>query len=151
MYEAHKDATRWILLTDQPLDLQQAMEFLRTEEAGALNFFVGTTRSHTGDRQTEHLSYEAHVPMALQEMEKLARQVEVQWPVLRVCLFHRLGEVPAGEASVIIGVATPHRAESFAACRWLIDTLKKQVPIWKKEIYTDGSQEWVQGQTPEIS
>ncbi len=151
MYEARKNTHSWILLTDEPLDIQGAFDFLRTEHTGALNVFVGTTRSRTGERQTERLSYEAHIPMALHEMEKLAQQVMKQWPVHRVCLLHRLGEVPAGEASVITGVATPHRAESFAACRWLIDTLKRQVPIWKKEIYTDGSQEWVLGHTPDVS
>ena len=74
--------------------------------------------------------------------------MQTRWPVERVCLLHRLGIVPPAEASVVVGVATPHRADAFAACRFLIDTLKQQVPIWKREVYADGSTEWVEGSAP---
>ena len=96
------------------------------------------------------LAYDAYAPMAAKTMRELADEAAGRWPVLKVCLLHRLGEVPPPEASVVVGVACAHRAAAFEACRWLIDTLKAQVPIWKREHYADGSTEWVQGQTPEV-
>lgn len=147
----HKTETTWIHLSESPLDVSAADAFLRTESAGGLNLFIGTTRRWTDGQETIRLAYDAHVPMAAQTMHELAEQASDRWPVLKVCLLHRLGEVPPPEASVVIGVACAHRAEAFAACRWLIDTLKAQVPIWKREHYADGSTEWVQGQRPDVA
>ncbi len=106
--------------------------------------FVGTARRWTGERETERLVYEAYEPMALAELQRLADEAAGRWPVCRVVLAHRLGEVPVGEAAVFVGVACAHRAEAFDACRWLIDTLKEDVPIWKRETLADGSQTWVE-------
>jgi len=141
--------TTWIRLTEAPLDVAAADAFLRTEEAGGLNLFVGTTRRWTGDNETVRLAYDAYAPMAAKTMRALADEAAARWPVLRICVLHRLGEVPPPEASVVIGVACAHRAAAFEACRWLIDTLKVEVPIWKREHYADGSTEWVQGQAPD--
>lgn len=96
--------------------------------------FVGTARRWTAGRETMRLVYEAYEPMAVAEMRRLAESAAERWPILRLVLVHRTGEVAIGEAAVVVGVACPHRAEAFEACRWLIDTLKAEVPIWKKEI-----------------
>ncbi len=145
-----KTETTWIHLGEAPLDLAAADAFLRTERAGGIDLFLGTTRRWTDGRETVRLAYDAYAPMAAQTMRTLADDAAARWPVLKSCVLHRLGEVPAGEASVLIGVACAHRDAAFAACRWLIDTLKQQVPIWKREHYADGSTEWVQGQTPDL-
>ena len=83
------------------------------------------------------------MPLALAEIGRLITIVREKWPILRVAVVHRIGEVPVGEASVIVGVATAHRAESFDACQFIIDELKQHVPIWKKENFSDGHSEWV--------
>lgn len=135
------------MLTGAPLPVGEAAAFLATPDAGGLALFIGTTRQWTDGegepQETDRLSYEAYEPMALAEMERLAAEAAEQWPVAKCCLWHRTGEVPIAEASVVVGVATPHRAEAFAACRWLIDTLKARVPIWKRETFTDGTTAWV--------
>lgn len=142
-----RDTSRWCLLTDVPLSVGEAAGWLATPEAGGLALFVGTTRQWTsgdeGPTETERLSYEAYEPMALAELDRLAAEAAARWPVARCCLWHRTGGVPVAEASVVVGVATPHRAEAFAACRWLIDTLKERVPIWKRETFADGTTAWV--------
>lgn len=145
-----KTETRWIHLSTGPLDVAAADAFLRTERAGGIDLFVGTTRRWTDERETVRLAYDAYVPMAAKTMQALADEAADRWPVLRVCLLHRLDVVPVAEASVVVGVACAHRAEAFAACRWLIDTLKTRVPIWKREHYADGTTAWVQGQTPDV-
>ncbi len=138
----------WIELTKEALDVGAAAAFLATPGAGGLSLFVGTTRRWTGEQETEELAYDAYAPMAEQEMRRLVAQAQGRWPVLKACVLHRLGVVPVAEASVVVGVATPHRAEAFDACRFLIDALKQQVPIWKREHYADGSTAWVQGSAP---
>jgi len=147
---SEKTQTTWIHLTEAPLDTAAVDAFLRTEAAGGLTLFVGTTRRWTDGRETVRLAYDAYAPMAAKTMRSLVEEAAERWPVLRVAVGHRLGEVPPPEASVVIGVACAHRAAAFAACRWLIDTLKVQVPIWKQEHYADGTTEWVQGQTPNV-
>lgn len=142
------DARRWCLLTDRSLSVGEATTFLATPEAGGLALFVGTTRQWTDGEQerleTAQLSYEAYGPMALAELCRLAAAAAERWPVARCCLWHRTGDVPVAETSVVVGVATPHRAEAFSACRWLIDSVKEHVPIWKCETFADGSQSWVE-------
>ncbi len=140
----------WIRIQEAPLALEEASEFLRVEEAGGVDLFLGTTRRWTGDRETVLLEYECYEAMALSEMNRLLREAVGRWPVSRACLLHRTGKVPLREASVIVGVSTPHRAEAFAACRYLIDELKKRVPIWKKERFADGSSDWVKGELPPL-
>lgn len=135
-----------VKLQHDQLDVGAITTFLYTAEAGGVSVFVGTTRRWTDGRETVELEYECYEAMALKEMEQLADRAQERWPVRRICLVHRLGVVPVAEASVIVGVSTPHRAEAFEACRFLIDTLKQQVPIWKREVYADGTTEWVQGQ-----
>ena len=103
--------------------------------------FVGITRDHFEGKKVIRLEYEAYEAMALAQMRKIADIIQVRWPTARVAMIHRLGIVPVGEASVVISVSAPHRDEAYAASRFAIDSLKSEVPIWKKEIYEDGS-EW---------
>ena len=90
-----------------------------------------------------HLEYEAYVPMALKEMEKIEADAKAQWPIKKIAMVHRIGRVDIGEASIVIAVSSAHRNEAFLACRYAIDTLKKTVPIWKKEFFHDG-EVWVE-------
>ncbi len=110
---------------------------------GAVCLFVGVVRNENAGRAVARLEYEAYEEMALPLMEEIARETLAQFPVTRVELVHRLGSLAIGEPSVAVAVTSPHRAEAFAACRYAIDELKKRVPIWKKELYTDGSQ-WLE-------
>ena len=111
---------------------------------GAVCLFVGVVRNQNGGRRVRHLEYEAYEDMALPLMRQIAADAAARWPVTEVRLVHRLGRLEIGEPSVAVAVASPHRAEAFAACRYVIDAVKAQVPIWKKEFYEDGA-EWLEG------
>lgn len=113
---------------------------------GGIVVFGGVTRAQ---RDAEHgelvlLDYEAHPTMALHQMQRLAEEAIRDWGAGRVAMIHRIGRVHVGKTSVMIGVACEHRAEAFDACRWIIDTLKKDVPIWKKDVFEDGFVRWVE-------
>jgi len=131
-----------IQLTDKPLSAQSCLEYVMAGGAGAVNVFVGTVRDNTQGRTVTRLEYEAYEPMALSEMQKIAEQAQQKWPVQKLAIHHRVGTLHIGDAAVIIAVSTPHRADSFEACRFVIDTLKQTVPIWKKEVFEDG-EVWV--------
>jgi molybdopterin synthase catalytic subunit len=109
---------------------------------GGIVTFVGTVRDEARGRRIQHLEYEAYPEMALREMEKIATEAEGRWSGVRIAIAHRTGHLEIGELAVVIAAAAPHRAEAFEACRFAIDTLKQTVPIWKKEIATDGEY-WV--------
>lgn len=110
--------------------------------AGGSVLFVGTTRTPSHDRAVEYLEYEAYRPMALKQMAAIVEAAGARWPLVRVCAIHRVGRVEVGEASVVIAVSAVHRAAAFEACRYVIDAVKKDVPIWKKEVFA-GGHEWV--------
>ena len=133
-----------IRIIDTPLLAADAIAAVTDPDAGGIAVFVGTTRAETTDgRRLVALHYEAFEAMAIDQFEKLAKGVREKWPVLRVVLWHRTGRVAVGEPSVIVAVATPHRAESFEACHWLIDELKRFVTIWKQEVWDDNGTSWV--------
>ncbi|MDA0684958.1 MAG: molybdenum cofactor biosynthesis protein MoaE [Bacteroidetes bacterium] len=132
----------WIDISAEPISPDKVWSYLAASEGGGINIFVGATRRLTQGRVTVRLAYEAHESMALKEMASLAESAASKWDVLRIAILHRTGEVSVSEPSVIIGVASSHRAEAFAASRFLIDELKISVPIWKKEIYEDGETQW---------
>lgn len=132
-----------IQLTHDALRAEEAYGFLSGPDAGAVLVFTGTTRRWTGDQETAQLHYEAYEPMALVELQQLGEEASARWPIARCLLVHRLGDVAVGEASVLVGVASGHRAEAFEACRWLIDTLKDRVPIWKRDRAASGAESWV--------
>ncbi|NDC43346.1 MAG: molybdenum cofactor biosynthesis protein MoaE [Chitinophagia bacterium] len=128
-----------ILLTDQPLSVPHALTIVETTTTGGINLFVGTVRDTTKGKHVLRLEFEAYAPMAEREMAKIATAAYEHWPLQRVAMHHRTGILAVGEIAVIIAVAAAHRDAAFAACRYCIDILKETVPIWKKEIFEDGS------------
>jgi molybdopterin synthase catalytic subunit len=131
-----------IELTESPLALERAMEFVQDIQAGGIDIFLGTTRAdiHPEHGRLEALDYAAYPEMALKQLRELVTKARAQWPICKVAVMHRTGRVPVGQPSVIIAVSSPHRSQAFSACRYLIDELKKSVPIWKKDIYSHGQQ-----------
>ena len=138
-----KNEKLWWQISGTAFEINDVTNFLYDNRAGGVDIFVGITREWTGNKQTTNLSYECYEPMALKEMKILLDEAIDRWPIVKACMLHRVGVVPAAHPSVLIGVSTPHRKDAFEACRFLIDQLKIQVPIWKKEIYSDGTEEWV--------
>ncbi len=131
------DPERMIKLVHH-IDLNEAYAALQHEEAGGVNLFIGTVRNHTpGKSGVTQLDFEGYEPMAIKEMEKLAEEAKRKWPIKKLVMIHALGEKKIGEAVVVIGTSAAHRSDSFASCRFLIDELKKSVPIWKKEHFED--------------
>ena len=139
------------LIVRDRIDTAHLVAGLKRGEDGATVVFEGVVRNQTRGRRTLYLDYEGYEPMALQEMESLATRALAQFHVRDVAIVHRLGRIEIGETSVLIAVASAHRAAAFDACRWLIDTLKRSVPIWKKEYFEDGAV-WADGDAfpPEI-
>ena len=132
-----------IEITQGPIDHAAVTDRVRSNRAGAVCSFLGTVREMTGDRRTASLDYEAYPEMALKTMANLEAEARARWPILEIALVHRVGHLELGEISVVVAVSCPHRDQAFDACRWLIDTLKDVVPIWKKEVWADGTEEWV--------
>lgn len=114
-------------------------------DCGAIVTFLGTTRDHHEGRRVLRLEYEAYEPMALAALERIERESLARFAVASCAIVHRLGEVPAAEASVVVVVAAAHRGPAFDACRWAMDELKRAVPIWKKEHFEGGDAAWVEG------
>jgi molybdopterin synthase catalytic subunit len=133
-----------VLLTQEKLESEQAVAAVMTEQDGAYVLFVGVVRDHSRGKNVTGLEYDVYPPLATAQMEKIIQQVREQWG-LACAILHRYGRLEIGEASVIICVASPHRGEAFDACEWVIDTLKKEVPLWKKEFATDGTY-WIEGE-----
>jgi molybdopterin synthase catalytic subunit len=135
----------WLDLLDSPLNVAQATAFVSCPQAGGIDIFLGTTRAEisAGGHELLALDYQAYESMARRQLQDLAARVRQHWPVIRLVILHRLGQVPLAEPSVLIALSTPHRAEAFDACRWIIDQLKKEVTIWKQEIWTGGDKSWV--------
>jgi molybdopterin synthase catalytic subunit len=132
-----------IQITDQPIDCEAVLKTVYDADCGANLLFTGTTRRMTGEQETKFLVYQCYQEMAIKEMESLAAAAKTKWPIKQVAVVHRTGKVEIGEASIAIAVSGPHRKETFAAGEWLIDELKKKVPIWKQENGVDGNQQWV--------
>lgn len=130
-------------ITDSPLDHAALTERVRGANAGAVCVFLGTVREMTGDLRTVDLEYEAYPEMAARKLAELEAEARRRWPILEVALAHRVGTLGPGEVSVVVAVSCPHRGDAFEACRWLIDTLKEVVPIWKRERWADGREEWI--------
>ncbi len=129
----------------QPIKTSGIVDSMKAAEDGAVVAFEGIVRNHTRNRRTLYLDYESYSPMAINEMEKLCEQALEKFKVRDLRIVHRLGRLEIGETSVLIVVASAHRGDAFAANRWIIDTLKKTVPIWKKEYFEDGAV-WADGE-----
>ena len=132
-------------ITTETLNIGEIARRVVPANCGAIVTLDGFVRQFTKGRETEHLVYEAYEPMALKEMEKLIESAKKQFQIENVGIVHRLGKLEIGETSVVISVASPHRRAAFEACEWLIKELKRTVPIWKKEVFTDG-EIWIEGE-----
>jgi molybdopterin synthase catalytic subunit len=131
-------------LTRDPLDARRLEAAVSHAGAGAICTFTGVVRDSSRGRSVTHLDYEAYAEMATAQMRKIGDEIAEQWPDARVAMAHRTGKLEIGEASVVVSVSCPHRAEAIAACKWGIDRLKESVPIWKKEHASDGTF-WIEG------
>ncbi len=134
-----------VYLTRDPIPSDELIAAAKAPEDGAVVTFDGIVRNHSRDRQTLYLDYEGYEEMALKQMRELAMQSLEKFAVRHVTLVHRLGHMEIGESSVLIVVASAHRGAAYEASRWIIDTLKKTVPIWKKETFVDGAV-WADGE-----
>jgi MoaE-MoaD fusion protein len=131
-----------VALREEPLDPATIADRIRHADEGSLVVFEGIVRAHSRGKQVRALVYEAYGSMAQKQMEHLADEARGRWPILDLTIMHRTGTLQVGEISVVIAVAASHRGEAFDACEWLIDELKHTVPIWKKEVYTEG-EAWI--------
>jgi molybdopterin synthase catalytic subunit len=141
---SHKGFSR-VQIVHEPLDANAIIRAIKRPEDGAVAVFDGIVRNHSRGRRTLYLEYIAYEPMAAAELDKLAQNALANYPIRDVRIIHRLGRLEIGETSVLIVVASAHRAAAFDAARWIIDTLKKTVPIWKKEFF-EGGAVWADGE-----
>jgi molybdopterin synthase catalytic subunit len=132
-----------IEITSAPIDVTAVLETAASPLAGAVVLFLGTTREVTGDRRTRWLDYDCYAEMARAKLEQLEAEARRRWSLEGCAIVHRIGRVEIGQPSVAVAVSSPHRQDGFEAARWLIDTLKEVVPIWKQEHWADGGSEWV--------
>lgn len=133
-----------ISITHERLDRDALVAAVSHPGVGGIVIFEGVVRDNARGKQVRYLEYDVYPEMAVQQIREIVAEAEQRWGVERVAVAHRVGRLEIGEASVIIAVASPHRGEAFDACRYIIDTLKTTVPIWKKEVATNG-EEWVEG------
>jgi len=131
-------------ITPEPLDPLELMQAVGDGAAGAVALFAGVVRNENLGRRVQYLEYDAYPPMAERKMAELAEEVRAKWPVTGIAMAHRTGRLEIGEASVIIAVSSPHRADAIEACHYAIDQLKATIPIWKKEVF-EGGEEWLEG------
>lgn len=132
-----------VALSDEPIDVNAVSRRVENDGCGAIVTFSGAVRDNARGERVLYLEYEAYAPLAHKHLLALADEAEARWGV-RCAVQHRLGRLEIGECSVAVAVASPHRAEAFDACRWLMDTLKATVPIWKKEYFVGGAH-WIEG------
>ena len=134
--------TTQIEISVSTLNVSDCIDWVMSPQSGGIDVFIGTVRNATKGKQVIRLEFETYKAMAVKEMEKIAEQAFTKWPVQKILIHHRTGVLQIGEIPVIIAVAAAHRDAAFEACRYIIDTLKQTVPIWKKEIFEDG-EVWV--------
>lgn len=136
-----------IRIVTTPIDIGEVLNSIRDAAAGGTALFVGTTRNHAEGKEVVALEYEAYIPMAQKVLEDIAVAAGAKWKTTRISIVHRIGRLMVGEASVAVAVSSAHRREAFEACRYCIDTLKRDAPIWKKEHFAGGSA-WSGGNDP---
>ncbi|MET9876706.1 molybdenum cofactor biosynthesis protein MoaE [Actinacidiphila glaucinigra] len=144
MAQTHDEPLRLIAIRDSELSVDEVFRAVGHDSAGGTALFVGTVRDHDGPSGAEvtGLGYSAH-PSAEAELRRVAEKVAADFPVRALAAVHRVGELRVGDLAVVVAVSCPHRAEAFAACRRLIDDLKREVPVWKHQAFADGTEEWV--------
>ena len=135
-----------IAITNDELDVRQVVSHVQHPGAGAIATFVGTTRDNTAGRRVLFLDYEAYRPMADRQLQRVADEMRERWDLTGVAIYHRLGKLEIGEASLVVAVSSAHRKEAFEACQYSIDRIKQIVPIWKKEFF-EGGEVWVGSQS----
>ena len=133
-----------VQIVEAPIDSASVVESVASPMAGAIVTFDGTVRNHARGRRVTHLFYEAYPRMALSEMRKIRELAVKKWPLEAASIVHRVGRMEIGDSSILSAVSSAHRADAFEACRYIIDTIKTSVPIWKREFYADGDR-WIEG------
>lgn len=133
-----------IEITDRPIQIEGLKIKLADESCGAVVAFEGLVRNHHAGKKVTGLSYECYKPMALRVLEGIRREAMERWDLRDLFISHRTGKIPIGEAAVWVGTASSHRKESFEACAWAMDEIKRSAPIWKHETYEDGTSLWVE-------
>ncbi|MGW0657677.1 molybdenum cofactor biosynthesis protein MoaE [Streptodolium elevatio] len=136
------DVIRLLDIRETPLSVDEVFAAVGHPTAGGTDLFVGTVRDHDGGKGVTALEYSAH-PSAVAELRRVAEKVVADFPVSALAAVHRVGTLEIGDIAVVVAVSCPHRGEAFDACRRLIDTLKHEVPIWKHQVFADGTTEWV--------
>jgi molybdopterin synthase catalytic subunit len=131
-----------VFLTSAPLEIGALVAQVESPERGGVACFLGTVRNHQGGRKVLRLEYSAYAPMAEAECARIVAEAEGRWDCA-VALVHRIGSLAVGETAVAIAAASPHREDAFAACRYVIEEVKRSVPVWKQEFFEDGTVEWV--------
>ena len=130
-------------ITSDEIELGDVIRAVEAGDAGAIVHFLGVVRNNTEGREVSYLEYEAYPPMAEKKMAEIAQEIHEKWGLDRVAMIHRVGRLEIGEVSVAVAVASPHRKEAFEACHYAMNRLKQIVPIWKREVWVDGEEEWV--------
>ncbi len=130
-------------ITSDEIELGDVIRAVETGDAGAIAHFLGIVRNNTEGREVSYLEYEAYPPMAEKKMAEIAQEIHEKWGLDRVAMIHRVGRLEIGEVSVAVAVASPHRKDAFEACHYAMNRLKQIVPIWKREVWVDGEEEWV--------
>ncbi len=137
-------------IQSEPLDPAPLVEAVRRDDAGAIALFYGIVRNENLGRSVQYLEYDAYPEMALKKMREVADEVRAKFPVAAVGVLHRIGRLEIGETSLLVAVSSGHRKEAFEACHFAVDRIKQIVPVWKKEVWADGS-EWIEGQQPDVA
>jgi molybdopterin synthase catalytic subunit len=130
-------------ITSDEIELGDVVRAVEAGDAGAIVHFLGVVRNNTEGREVSYLEYEAYPPMAEKKMAEIAQEIHEKWGLDRIAMIHRVGRLEIGEVSVAVAVASPHRKEAFEACHYAMNRLKQIVPIWKREVWVDGEEEWV--------
>ncbi len=130
-------------ITSDEIELGDVIRAVEAGDAGAIVHFLGVVRNNTEGREVSYLEYEAYPPMAEKKMAEIAEEIHEKWGLDRIAMIHRVGRLEIGEVSVAVAVASPHRKEAFEACHYAMNRLKQIVPIWKREVWADGEEEWV--------
>ena len=131
-------------VTAEAIDTTRLLQAVREDSSGAIASFVGVVRNEHLGRRVDHLVYEAYPPMAEREMRRITAEIRARWRVDHVAIVHRVGRLEIGEASILVAIAAPHRREALEACSFAIETIKRTLPVWKKE-YSDEGEEWIIG------
>lgn len=137
-------------ITSDPLDAARLLARVGAPEDGAVLLFLGTVRNHADGRSVSGMQYEGYKEMALEVLRRIAEEASERFSTPNLAVTHRLGKLEIGEVSVVVAVSSPHRAEAYGASRYVMEEIKRRLPVWKKEFYVEGAPEWVRGTVPPV-